>query len=68
MYFYYLMPKDEPSYWEWADSAYEAARDHNRKFGTSVAVRKAAYGEWDCDPKCITIDGKHDHSKNKLLG
>lgn len=28
----------------------------------SATARKAMYGEWDCNPKHITIDGNHDHT------
>lgn len=68
MNYYYIMPKGEPGYWEWAYTASQAAVMHQLIYGSSAAVRKAAYGEWDCMPECITIDGKHDHSKKKLLG
>jgi hypothetical protein len=27
----------------------------------AALVRRATYGEWDCDSKHITIDGNHHH-------
>lgn len=33
---------------------------HDAPLGAAI-VRRAAYGEWDCDTKHITIDGNHHH-------